>query len=187
MSIVDKVIAAVTPPESEEARAQARAQANEAATPGDWLAQILEHHLDIEEAFAAVKAATTSFERLAEFKQLAVLLNGHSLAEEVVIYPLLGEAGQKAHAALAYNEQTATKVQMALLEQIEPMSQDFIDKLGHIEGAVKHHVYTEEGNWFLDLKQKATAAQEEHLTDRYAEEYARYVGEDAFGLSETVL
>ncbi len=187
MSIVDKFIAAVTPPESQEARMKARAKANEAARPGDWLSQILDHHLDIEESFAAVKEATDAFERLAEFKQLAVLLNGHSLAEEVVIYPLLSAAGEKGHAGLAYDEQALVEVQMAALETLEPMSQDFIDKLEHIEGAVKHHVYTEEGDWFLDLKQKATAEQEELLTDRYAEEYARYVGEDALGLSETVL
>ena len=44
MSIIDKVVAAVTPPESEEARAKARAKAEAAARPGDWLSQILDHH-----------------------------------------------------------------------------------------------------------------------------------------------
>lgn len=179
MSLVDKFIAAVTPPESEEARVQAREQANAAAMPGDWLSQILDHHLDIEEAFEAVKTAEDKFQRLAEFKQLAILLNGHSLAEEVVVYPMLGAAGEKGHAGLAYNEQAMTKVQMAALETIDPMSQDFIDKLEHIEGAVAHHVYTEEGDWFLDLKKQATPEQDALLTERYAEEYARYVGDDA--------
>jgi hypothetical protein len=38
MSILDKVVAAVTPPESEEARAEARAKAQSAASSlsGDW-------------------------------------------------------------------------------------------------------------------------------------------------------
>lgn len=179
MSIVDKVIAAVTPPESDEARAEARAKANRAAVPGDWLSQVLEHHLDIEEAFAAVKEATTATERLAELKQLEILFIGHSVAEEVAIYPLLSASGQEAHSGLAYNQQSVTKVQFAALEKLDPMSQDFLDKLGHIEGAVAHHVYSEEGDWFLELKERATPAEQALLTDRYADEYARYVGEDA--------
>jgi len=68
------------------------------------------------------------------------------------------------------------KVQMALLEKLNPMTQDFLDKLEHIEGAVRHHMYQEEGNWFLNLKDSATVADEAMLTQRYAEEYERYVG-----------
>ncbi len=44
MSLLDKAIAAITPPESDEARAKARARAEAAATPGDWLSQVLDHH-----------------------------------------------------------------------------------------------------------------------------------------------
>ena len=61
MSILDKVIAAVTPPESEDARREAREKAQAAASPGDWLSMVLEHHKHIETAFAAVKAANTQF------------------------------------------------------------------------------------------------------------------------------
>ena len=38
MSIIDEVVAAVTPPESEESRREARAKALAAAGDGDWLA-----------------------------------------------------------------------------------------------------------------------------------------------------
>ena len=77
MSIIDKVVAAVTPPESEQARAEARSKARAATKPGDWLSLILEHHLHIENAFAALKAAnSTGTRRLAE-KRLGLLLTGH--------------------------------------------------------------------------------------------------------------
>lgn len=181
MSVIDKFIAAVTPPESDEARLEAREEANEAAEPGDWLSQILEHHLDIEDAFDAVKAAQNPAERLSEFRQLAVLLNGHSIAEEAVIYPALATSGEKGHAGVGYDEQAMVKVQMAALEALNPMSQDFLDKLEHIEGAVAHHVYAEEGNWFLDLKKKADPAEQAKLSSRYTEEYARYARDDALG------
>ena len=176
MSILDKVVAAVTPPESDEARHDARAKAQMAATPGDWLSQILEHHRGLEQAFAEVKAAGDTTTRTAAFKQLAVLLTGHAIAEEAVIYPALSEDGEKAHATAGYEEQSVVKVQMALLEKLNPMSQDFLDKLEHIQGAVAHHMYAEEGNWLLDLKNEASASDQAMMTARYAEEYQRYVG-----------
>jgi hypothetical protein len=178
MSILDRFIAAVTPPESEEARREARSKATGAAMPGDWLDQILQHHMDLEDAFAEVKATADAAGRTAALKQLGVLLTGHAIAEEAVIYPALAEDGEKTHAGMGYDEQAMVKVQMALLEKLDPMSQDFIDKLEHIEGAVAHHMYAEEGNWFLDLKEKASAEDQALLTQRYAEEYERYVGVD---------
>jgi hypothetical protein len=39
MSLIDKVVAAVTPPESEGKRREARAKARAAAGQNDWLAQ----------------------------------------------------------------------------------------------------------------------------------------------------
>lgn len=38
MSVLDQVIAAVTPPESDEARQEARANAQAVAVPGGWFA-----------------------------------------------------------------------------------------------------------------------------------------------------
>ncbi len=179
MSILDKFIAAVAPPETEEARLEARTKATQMAMPGDWLDQILQHHMDIEDAFADVKAASDAMSRRVALKPLGILLTGHAIAEEAVIYPALAQDGEKAHAGTGYDEQAMVKVQMALLEQLDPMSQDFIDKLEHIEGAVAHHMYDEEGNWLLDLKEKASAEQQVRLTERYTEEYKRYVGADA--------
>jgi hypothetical protein len=177
MSILDKVVAAVTPPESDEARKEARAKAVAAASPGDWLSMVLEHHQQIEHAFAEVKSATTPAARLAAQKTLAVILTGHSNAEESVLYPALAGADEKSHATMAYAEQAAAKTQMGLLEKLPPMSQDYLDKLEHIRGAVAHHVYEEEGTWFMELKEKVPAADQTRLSQRYAEEFERYVGE----------
>ena len=104
-----------------------------------------------------------------------MLLTGHAQAKETVIYPALVENAEKVRAAIGYEEQAMIKIQMALLEKLDPMSQEFDDKLGHIEGAVQHHVYAEEHSWFIDLKSKAPPADQITLTRRYAEEYNRYV------------
>jgi hemerythrin superfamily protein len=180
MSVIDKVIAAVTPPESDESRKEARAKARAAAKPGDWLTMILQHHQQIEAAFAAVKSSTSAAARVAAQKKLAVILTGHSNAEESVIYPALTVANEKSHAAMAYTEQAAAKTQMALLENLAPMTQDYLDKLEHIRGAVAHHVYEEEGTWFLELKEKLPAADQAKLATRYQEEFSRYVGREEF-------
>ncbi len=176
MSIVDKVVAAVTPPESDDARREAHAKARSMAAPGDWLSMVLEHHENIEAAFAAVKEATTAAAQVAAQKKLATLLTGHAVAEEAVLYPALADAGEKGHATTAYTEQSAAKLQMGLLEKLEPLSQDYLDKLEHIQGAVLHHVYEEEKNWFVDLKDKVSVVEQGRLTARYQEEFSRYVG-----------
>lgn len=177
MSVFDKVVAAVTPPESEEARAEARAKAQAAAGDGDWLSIVLQHHRQIEAAFAAVKGANDARSRLAAQKRLAILLMGHSIAEEAVLYPALVRAHEEGHSTKAYTEQSAAKVQMGLLEDLPPMSQEYLDKLEHIRSAVAHHVYEEEGKWFLDLKEKLPAADQTKLTFRYKEQFSRYAGE----------
>jgi len=176
MSIIDKVVAAVTPPESDEARREARAKAWAAATPGTWLSMVLEHHENIEAAFSAVKTATTPAAQVAAQKKLATILTGHSVAEEAALYPALADAGEKGHATMAYTEQSAAKLQMGLLEKVEPLTQDYSDKLEHIRGAVVHHMYEEERNWFLDLNDKVPLEEQNRLTARYLEEFTRYVG-----------
>jgi hemerythrin superfamily protein len=178
MSILDKVVAAVTPPESDEQRAEARAKARNAATEGDWLSLVLDHHQQIEAAFSAVKSATDAPSRLKAQKRLALLLTGHSIAEEAVIYPALVKANEQAHSTKAYTEQSAAKVQMGLLEDLEPMSQEYLDKLEHIRGAVAHHVYEEEGNWFVELKEKLPPADQTKITFRYQQEFSRYTRDD---------
>ncbi len=172
MSIVDKVLGAITPPEKDEDRAEATAKARAAASQGDWLTMALDHHDHIRTSFETARAATAPADRLSAFHALATVLNGHSLAEELVLYPALAKNGEKAHAGLAYTEQTTAKMQMAELERIDPADEAWLDKLEHIRGAVLHHIFEEEGTWFLELKEKAP--DQAFLTRRFAEEYERY-------------
>ncbi|MDO7841951.1 hemerythrin domain-containing protein [Sphingomonas immobilis] len=174
MSLIDKVVSAVTPPESEKARVEARAKAQAAAQPGSWLSQILGHHREIEDLFDAVKIAETAVARRKAQQELALLLTGHSIAEEAAVYPALAADKQVGHAELAYQEQSAAKMEMGLLERLDPLSEDYLDKLEHIRGAVAHHVYSEEGTWFLKLAESADAEEQARITARYDEEFERY-------------
>jgi len=179
MSVIDKVLGAITPAPDEAKRAEATANARALATRGDWLTMVLNHHDVIREAFSQAKAAKSATDRTAVMKKLAVVLNGHSLAEEVVLYPALAQAGEKVHAGHAYTEQTTAKMQMAELENIAPSTPEWRDKLEHIEGAVLTHMFEEESGWFIELKKKGD--HQARLATRYSEEFQRYVGRDGGG------
>lgn len=178
MSILGRFIEAVSLPESEDARGDARAMAHEATTPGDWLSLILAHHVGIEQAFAEVSAADTNTSRTLAFRRLGVLLLGHAIAEEAIIYPEMAQRRDRSASSLAYDEQAMLKIELAVLEKLNPMSPHFLNKLAHVRESVAHHIYAEEGKWFLDLKRKVSAGDQMMMTERYAEEYSRYVGAD---------
>ena len=173
MSIIDKALGAMTPPEDEKARAKARTEARALATPGDWLSLALDHHDEIRTGFEACRKATSGAARVRALQALALVLNGHSLAEEVVLYPAFAKAGHKPATGMAYAEQTTAKMQMAELERIDPGSTDWKDKLEHIRGAVLHHIFEEESMWFPALK--ADYDDQDHLDRRFRQESERHV------------
>lgn len=115
MAILDKLIAAVTPPESDEARAQARERATSYVDRAPWLSDVLDHHRQIDAAFAAVHTGATADERRSQMRKLAELLTGHAMAEEAVIYPALSDNGETGHATMAYTEQSAAKCKWVCL------------------------------------------------------------------------
>lgn len=174
MSIVDKVLAAVTPTETDEQRLEAKTQARASALPGSWLELVLDHHSEIESSFEAVHIANSEPARSQAHHRLALLLNGHSIAEEAVIYPALARVGEKGHAETAYQEQSTTKVDMAALEDLDPLGADYLEKLEHIRAAVRHHIYEEESDWFIQIVRQASMRAQQHLATRYEAEFNRY-------------
>ena len=175
MGLLDKVVAAVTPEPSDEQRAEAHARARAASGGSGWLATALDHHEEIEAAFASVRGAETAAARRTAQKELAVLLTGHSNAEEAVLYPAMALTDQKAHAGAAYTQQSAAKVQMAALDDLDPTSQDYLDKLEHLRAAVMHHVYEEESEWFPKLRGSGDSNLQTRLSRRFREEFDRYM------------
>lgn len=175
MSFIAKVVAAVTPLESAEARRRARDRARAAARPGDWLTAVLDQHLRIEAGFLAVATATSMAGQVAAQKRLATLLIGHATAEEAVLYPALAATHQTGHATRAYTEQAAAKLQMGLLERLVPLSAGYRNKLEQLRGAVVHHLYEEEAIWFLKLKDRAPAGEQIRLSNHYQQEFTRYM------------
>ena len=166
--------------ETDQQRQDARAKAEAAAQDGDWLSQILGHHKQIEAAVGAAQSAAAGEARTAALKTLVAVLTGHAIAEESVIYPAIAQAaGAEADAKAAYAEQAEAKMAMAALEAIDPTTDAWLDKLAHIKAAVQHHVFEEESQWLLELKQKAPASVQTKLGQAYKEQFERYMGADA--------
>jgi hypothetical protein len=180
MSWLDKIGSTVFPLASDEKRAEARRKAEELARSNQWLAQILAHHKAIEQCFEDALSATSVDSRRHAMKELARLNTGHSIAEEVTVYPALvehnGMIGGKVQAMLAYEEQQMTKIQQAMLEKLDPMSAEWRTKLEHIKSAVQQHVYEEEGSRFAELAKALSPGEAARLSRRYAEEFERYCG-----------
>lgn len=176
MSFLDRIASAIMPPESSEDRANARRIAESKTGGGDWLGFVLDQHRQIETLFDRARDSAGAANRQAAVRELATFLTGHANAEESVLYPAMVDAGGKAHATMAYEEQAMTKVQLAKLEKLDPESDEWNEKLEHIRGAVLHHVYQEEGTWFPELQQTVPANERAMLTRRFMQEFERYAG-----------
>ena len=174
MSFLDRIAASVMPAASDEERAEARRDAEGMAHGNDWFAQVLNHHRGIEDAFDRAFTAASANEAQSAVKALGVLLTGHSNAEEAVLYPAIVEHSGKTDATMAYEEQAMAKVQLSQLEQLEPLGQQWREKLEHLQSAIQQHVYQEESDWYPHLVHNAPSDTQQLLTARYAEEYDRY-------------
>lgn len=179
MAVVEKIVAAVTPMESQKDRSEVRAKARKLAGSGNWFSLILDHHVKLEDAFAKAKMAPDAAAGVAAQKHLGIVLMGHAIAEEAVVYPALADVGEKSHSEMGYDEQVTVKMDMAELEKLAPQSRPYLEKLEAIREAVAHHMYEEEGTWYPELLRKAPAADQAKITKRYEEEFDRYVEGDA--------
>ena len=172
MSFLDRIAAALAPAATDEQRREARAKLEAMAASEPFASDILSHHRRIEGLFAEAKQAAGP-QANATIAELALLLNAHSMAEEAVIYPEISENSSKAHAGMAYEEHAMTKVQLAALQKLEPGSQEWREKLDHIESAVQQHVYQEEGSWLPDVIQYAPAEARQRMSMEFREYFER--------------
>jgi hemerythrin superfamily protein len=176
MSFLDRIAAAVTPAASDEQRAEAREKAEKLAASEPWLATILDQHRRIEGLVTQGLTAQGTDARRQTVKELATVLTGHATAEEAVLYPDVSEFSGKTHAGMGYEEHAMTKVQLAKLEKIDPASEEWREKLEHIQSALQQHMYQEEDSWLPDLAENMPPAEKSRLTQRFNEEFERYCG-----------
>ncbi len=175
MSFLDRIAAAVTPAASDEDRAEARRRIEELSVGEPFAEDIVRQHKQIESLFAEARNAGGAGGQAA-VRELALLLNGHSMAEEAVVYPEVSEYSGKTHAGMAFEEHAMTKVQLAKLQKLAPGSQEWLEKLEHIEGAVQQHVYQEESSWLPDVIRNAPVEDRQRMSLEYRDYFERFAG-----------
>ena len=178
MSFLDKVAAALTPAASDETRLEARRKAEELGTRERFVGVIVDHHKQIESLIDQAASATGSDARIQAMKEFERLLTGHATAEEAVVYPEIAEFDSKSHAGMGYEEHAMTKIQVAKLEKLDSMSEEWMEKLEHIRSALQQHMYQEEDSWLPHVAEKMPAPERERMTARFMEEFERYYGDD---------
>lgn len=172
MSFLDRIAAAVAPAATDNQRMEARQQLEQLATSEPFAQDILDQHRQIEALFAEARQDSGEG-ALAVVEELAILLNAHSMAEEAVIYPEISEHSGKAHAGMAYEEHAMTKVQLAALQKLAPGTQDWHEKLDHIESAVQQHMYQEENSWLPDVIRHAPMEERQRMSMEFRDYFER--------------
>ena len=148
-----------------------------ALTAGDWMAQVKAQHMAIDRQFAALKATRDgdTAGRTAGLKMLATLLTGHSIAEEVALYPGVAMKGDTAGSDQLYIEQQHAKVMVAELDNMPKTGPEFLARLTTLETALKAHVAEEEGQRYPALMRAATPAENAKMTADLRREFTRYI------------
>ena len=177
MSFLDKLAAAITPAASKEDRAEARRKAEALGGREEWIGLIVQQHKQIEMLISEAATAPGAADRREAIREFERVLTGHATAEEAVLYPDMAEFSGKTHAGMGYEEHAMTKIQVAKLEKLDPMSNEWREKIDHIRSALEQHMYQEEGSWMPELAEKLPQTDRTRLTQRFVEEYERYCGD----------
>ena len=177
MSFIDRLASALAPAASKEDRAEARRKAEALGAREEWIRLIVEQHKQIETLVSQAATATGADARRKAMREFERVLTGHATAEETVLYPDMAEFSGKTHAGMGYEEHAMTKIQVAKLEKLDPMSDEWGEKIDHIRSALEQHMYQEEGSWMPDLAEKLPQTDRTRLTERFVEEYERYCGD----------
>jgi len=172
MSFLDRIASALTPAASDEERAEARTHFEQLATGELFAEDILRQHREIEQLFDQARAGVGPAAQAA-VRDLALLLNAHSMAEEAVVYPEISDHSGKAHAGMAFEEHAMAKVQLAELQKMQPGTDEFREKLDHIESAVQQHIYQEESSWLPDVLRNAPMEARQRISAEFRNYFDR--------------
>jgi hemerythrin superfamily protein len=167
------VVAATAPARSQVASLSSNTRA---LTTGNWLAQIKAQHVEIKRLLDAVKAAPAP-QRSTQFKRFATLLTGHSIAEEVAIYPGIAIEGDQSGAMSLYDEQQMAKITVARIDDAITAGHDAeaMQLLGQLESALMAHVAEEENQRFPALLEKTPTAMNNKMTADFRQQFSRYM------------
>jgi hemerythrin superfamily protein len=122
--------------------------------------QVLEHdHREVEEMFKeleSLRGASTDADK-SRRKELTdnvtIELVRHSVAEEVLVYPLVEHKVSKDEVEHAREEHAEAEETLAKLEKLDADDPSFDAELAELMKEIRHHIEDEEGQMFAHMRQ----------------------------------
>ena len=136
------------------------------AAAGDW-DEILANEHDMALAIFDKMLATDedqSFKRKMLFMKLTHALDKHAHEEEMVVYPALREANNRAEADQLELEHGQVKTFLYELEQMGTEAPNWLEKVREFRAAVAEHAHMEEEQVFPRFKQSLSEEQNARIT-----------------------
>jgi hemerythrin superfamily protein len=137
------------------------------AAAGDWdeiLAAEHEMALGIFDKMLATDG-TQTFKRKMLLTQLTHALDKHSHQEEMVVYPALREANEKAEADQLEGEHGYIKTFIYELNEMGPDGPNWLEKVREFRQLVSSHAHMEEEEVFPRFKNRMDEEQNAHITN----------------------
>ena len=135
--------------------------------------EVLEHdHREVEEMFAeleSLRGASTEEdrERRKELtEQVTIELVRHSVAEEVLVYPMVESKVSSEEAEHAREEHAEAEETLQRLEKLDADDPAFDDELATLMKEIRHHIEDEEGEMFAHMRQAIDADELRRLGSR---------------------
>ena len=136
------------------------------AAAGDWDEILAAEHdmaLSIFDKMLATDE-TQTFRRKMLFMKLCHALDKHAHQEEMVVYPALREANEKADADHLEGEHGYIKTFIFELSEMGPEGSNWLEKVRQFRDLVRAHAHMEEEEVFPRFKESMSEEQNAHIT-----------------------
>jgi len=122
--------------------------------------EVLEHdHREVEEMFGELESLRgdssdeANERRKTLTDQVTIELVRHSVAEEVLVYPLVDKKVSAEEADHAREEHAQAEETLHRLEKLDADDPAFEDELATLMAEIRHHIEDEEGQMFTHMRQ----------------------------------
>lgn len=142
--------------------------------PGGWFQMVLDHHREVEGLFQQMERAPDASRRATVLQRIARALTGHSIAEEVALYPMVAIVGLGNRSDELYREQSMAKVALARMDVMPKNGDTFRREFDRFRRDIAEHVADEERTIYPELRRRATREQNRKMTIDFEREFQRY-------------
>jgi hemerythrin superfamily protein len=135
--------------------------------------EVLEQdHREVEEMFSELESLQGASReedkarRKAVTEQVTIELVRHSVAEEVLVYPMVEREVSAEEAEHAREEHAEAEETLQQLEKLDADDASFDEELARLMAEIRHHIQDEEGQMFAHMRQVIDAGELRKLGGR---------------------